>query len=176
MEKSPPITEQARQARTRGFFRSLRDSVEGSAARPSAASSGLAQPPGPPMLSGCYTTAITSSFKPPTTVMILVEMVHDISHHPHERARTFAANVPPVGSAIPSVIGKATRSWSTPPTSTDKTRFSWVVPEPARDRALHKRVDAGYHPLSGHHRRIQPTFHEAMDHGVSIPDGRRPTV
>ena len=75
---------------------------------------------GPPMLPVLYNNNY-QIVQTPDTVMILVEMVHDV-----RIIRMNGTHAPPAsgsGWATRSAIGKATRWWWTPPTSTDQTRF-----------------------------------------------------
>jgi hypothetical protein len=134
--KVPPITEQARQARTRGFADRY-DSVED---RPLAERCivGFGSTSGPPMLPVLYNSNY-QIIQTPDTVMILVEMVHDI--------RIVRMNGTHVASNVRQWLGDSIGHWEgdtlvvDTTNFTDKTRFRGSSPN------LHvierfKRVDA----------------------------------
>src|SRR5579864_3669767 len=121
--KVPPITEQARQARTRGFSDRY-DSVED---RPLAERCivGFGSTSGPPMLPVLYNSNY-QIIQTPDTVMILVEMVHDI--------RIIRMNGTHVASNVRQWLGDSIGHWEGDTlvvdtiNFTDKTRFRGSSP------------------------------------------------
>ena len=59
---------------------------------------------GPPMLPGAYNNNY-QIVQTPGYVMILVEMIHDVAHHPARRASASAAKRPPVDGKLPRPLG-----------------------------------------------------------------------
>jgi hypothetical protein len=134
--KVPPITEQARQARTRGFS----DRYDSVGDRPLAERCivGFGSTSGPPMLPVLYNSNY-QIIQTPDTVMILVEMVHDI--------RIIRMNGTHVAANVRQWLGDSIGHWEgdtlvvDTTNFTDKTRFRGSSPD------LHvierfKRVDA----------------------------------
>jgi hypothetical protein len=110
--KVPPITEQARQARARGFDRF--DSVED---RPLAERCilGFGSTSGPPMLPVLYNSNY-QIVQTPDTVMILVEMVHDI--------RIVRMNGTHVAANVRQWLGDSIGHWEGDTLVVDTTNFT----------------------------------------------------
>ncbi|HTA68401.1 MAG TPA: hypothetical protein VK776_08985 [Bryobacteraceae bacterium] len=111
--KVPPITEQARQARARGFSDRY-DSVED---RPLAERCilGFGSTSGPPMLPVLYNSNY-QIIQTPDTVMILVEMVHDI--------RIIRMNATHVAANVRQWLGDSIGHWEGDTLVVDTTNFT----------------------------------------------------
>ncbi|HEX4594313.1 MAG TPA: hypothetical protein VH157_08560, partial [Bryobacteraceae bacterium] len=134
--KVPPITEQARQARTRGFENSY-DSV---ADRPLAERCilGFGSASGPPMLPVLYNSNY-QIVQTPGTVMILVEMVHDV--------RIIRMNGTHVPANVRQWLGDSIGHWEGDTLVVDTTNFTDKTKFRGSSENLHvierfKRVDA----------------------------------
>jgi hypothetical protein len=134
--KVPPITEQARQARARGFSDRY-DSVED---RPLAERCilGFGSTSGPPMLPVLYNSNY-QIIQTPDTVMILVEMVHDI--------RIIRMNGTHVAANVRQWLGDSIGHWEGDTLVVDTTNFTSKTRFRGASENLHvierfKRVDA----------------------------------
>jgi hypothetical protein len=135
--KVPPITEQARQARARGFSDRY-DSVED---RPLAERCilGFGSTSGPPMLPVLYNSNY-QIIQTPDTVMILVEMVHDI--------RIIRMNGTHVAANVRQWLGDSIGHWEGDTLVVDTTNFTAKTRFRGASENLHvierfKRVDTG---------------------------------
>jgi hypothetical protein len=135
--KVPPVTEQVRQTRGRGGFGNRYDSVKD---RPLAERCiiGFGSTSGPPMMPALYNSDY-QIVQTPDTVMIMVEMVHDV--------RVIRMNVEHTPKGVPKWLGDSVGHWEGDTLVVDTTNFNGRTRFRGSSENLHvterfQRVDA----------------------------------